>query len=275
MQMRIGVRVMWRLIAVLALVSGASCNSGTPTPGSGPNASLAAQAMATNDNDASVKPKRVEMRRGVPEDTVAVDIFPVDLSKYYQLRAEHFEKVTRFPWKIVPQGKQTFAGILLQLDGGIFLWGERNTKNGMAYPERIEGIPIEAAFDTLYIYHSGFFEGQSGDPVYNVVFQYEDGNSAKESITSGEDLLDWYLNDANAPKEPSAPRSTLAWSGADENGQVVRYCLTAMQNPHPVSKVKSLDLVSAKGQTAGCILGLSVGKSGLLQVADKNVSPAK
>jgi hypothetical protein len=275
MQKRMGFRVMWRWMAVLAVLSGASCNSGAPTPGSGPNAFLAAQAKATNDNDASVKPKRIEKRIGVPEDTVAVDIFPVDLSKYYHLRAEHFEKVTRFPWKIVPQGRQTFAGILLQLDGAMFLWGEQNTKNGTVFPERIEGIPIEAAFETLYIYHSGFFEGQSGDPVYDVVFQYEDGNSAKEPITSGEDLLDWYVNDANSPKQPSGPRSTVAWSGADENGQVVRYCLTAMQNPHPVAKVKSLDLVSAKGPTAGCILGLTVGRSGLLKIANKEVPTAK
>lgn len=228
----------------------------------------------TGSSDASIKPKKSETRIGVPEDVVAVDIFPVDLSNHYQLRAEHFEKVTRFPWKIVPRGKQTFAEILLQLDGAMFLWGEQNTKNGMVYPERIEGIPIEAAFETLYIYHSGFFEGQSGNPVYDVVFQYEDGNSAKEPVMSGEDLLDWYLNDASSPKQPSSPRSTLAWSGADENGQVVRYCLTAMQNPHPIAKVKSLDLVSAKGQTAGCILGLTVGRSGLLKIANKEVPTA-
>lgn len=263
------------MIAVLALASGASCNSGISIPGFGPDASLVAQQKTTNGSDAPVQPRNPKKRIGVPEDVVAVDSFPVDLSNYYHLRAEHYEKVTRYPWKIVPRGKQEFGPIPLQLDGAMFLWGEQNTNNGMAYPERIEGIPIEAAFETLYIYHSAFFEGQSGDPVYDVVFQYEDGSSAKEPITSGEDLLDWYLNDANSPTEPSGPRSSVVWSGADENGQVVRYCLTAIQNPHPIAKVKSLDLVSAKGQTAGCILGLTVGKSGLLKVADKDAPPAK
>ncbi|HEY4262301.1 MAG TPA: hypothetical protein VGM98_19225, partial [Schlesneria sp.] len=99
MEKLVGVRAMWRLMAVLALVSGASCNSGAP--GSGPNASTIAQANATNELNSAVakagasdaKSKKSKKRLGVPEDTVAVDVFPVDLTGYYQLRAEHFEKV--------------------------------------------------------------------------------------------------------------------------------------------------------------------------------------
>jgi hypothetical protein len=302
-----GVRMMWRLIAIVTMVSGISCNSGSPPPKAEPAPSTAApsaaapaktpsepSAVVTNTaeplptgtlTDAKVEPtvseqpaattKEVVTEEVVPAEAVAVDTAPLDLSKHYRMRAENFKNVNRFAWKIVPHGTQTFANIPLELGGAMFLWGERNAKNGLVYPEQIEGVAVNRAFETLYIYHSAFFTGKPGDVVYDVVFQYEDGTSAKDSIACGVDVLEWYVSNDQSPKEPSGPRSTRAWSGADADGQVVHYCLTAVENPHPKSTVKSLDFVSAKSQTAGCIMGLTVGKSGLLKVAEKEVPPAK
>ena len=281
------VLLMRRLVVIPVVVSGMCCTSSPPVPKPGAAPSSPTSANPTKAPDVA-KEGTVEARStagpvaaesdsklseqpvGTAAESSAMEATPLDLSKIYTMPAASFEKVTRYPWKIVPRGTQTFANIPLELGGAMFLWGERNAKNGMVYPERIEAVPVNKSFETLYIYHSGFFEGKEGEVVYDVVFQYEDGASASEHIVNGEDLRDWYVNDPKSVLQPSGPRSTLAWSGADEKGQVVRYCLTAVQNPHPTTAVKSLDFVSAKGQTAGCILGLTVGKSGLLKIADKN-----
>lgn len=279
--------MMRRLVVITVVASGMSCTSSTPAPQPSaatprPNPATSSKAPdvakeATVEAQPTAIPvaaesesKLSEQPAGAAAESTAMDATPLDLSKIYTMPAASFEKVTRYPWKIVPRGTQTFANIPLELGGAMFLWGERNAKKKMIYPERIEDVPVNKSFETLYIYHSGFFEGKTGDAVYDVVFQYEDDTSASDKIINGEDLRDWYVNDPKLPMEPSGPRSTLAWSGADENGQVVRYCLTAVQNPHPTIVVKSLHFVSAKGQTAGCILGLTVGKSGLLKIADKN-----
>lgn len=292
MVQRSGIRPIWKLTAVALLVAGAACNSGSPPPKSEPSKAVVApekplsepisvmekiaeSPATTTTSETSAEPATTEEPVAANAVNVVTDPVPLDLTKYYQMPAANFVTAKRYPWKIVPQGTQKFANIPVEIGGAMFLWGEQNTKNGLVYPEQIEGIPVNKTFETLYIYHSAFYEGQPGDAVYDVVFQYEDGTSAKDTITNGIDVLDWYLNTPDAPKEPSGPRSTLAWSGSDEAGQVVRYCLTAVPNPHPTSKVKSLDLISAKTRTAGCILGLTIGKSGLLKMADKEASRAE
>lgn len=283
----IRVRLIGRLIAVMIVLTGLSCTPQSSMPKSTPAATSGTAPVATpadsivaevvNTNQPTMvtgskagEPATPEKPTSIPETTV--EAIPLDLTKHYQMRAENFEKVTMYAWKIVPHGKQTFANIPLELGGAMFLWGERNAKNGQKYPESHKDIAVSQTFETLYIYHSAFYEGKAGDTVYDIVFHYEDGTSATDHIVNGADLRDWYFKKDQPPAGPTGPRSTLAWSGADENGKWVRYCLTAVENPHPEVMVKSLDLVSAKTQTAGCILGITVGKSGLM-IKTKEESP--
>jgi hypothetical protein len=43
------------------------------------------------------------------------------------------------------------------------------------------------------------------------------------------------------------------------------FCLTAIENPKPFLPVKSIDLFSCKKRSAGVILALTTGKSGLMK----------
>ncbi len=63
---------------------------------------------------------------------------------------------------------------------------------GLTYPEQVEGIPIKPQFETLYIYHAAFFEGEPGTPVYDIKLQYADGTSATDRILCGDDVRDWF-----------------------------------------------------------------------------------
>jgi hypothetical protein len=159
----------------------------------------------------------------------------------------------------------------LEIGGAMFLWGERNAKNGLVFPEQIIGIPVGRKFETLYVCHGLFFEGTAGTPVYEAVFHYDDGTTISDAIVCGKDVHDWFARQG-APLGPSGDRSTLAWNGDGKYGdrdQAIRFCLTAITNPHPDKEVTAIDFVSLKTQSAACILAVTTGKSGLMQRAEE------
>ena len=218
---------------------------------------VAEQPKAPQSENPKAKPARVEAD-------------PVDLKVHCRFKAEAFDKSTQYPWPAVPRGSQTFAGIPLEISGAIFLWGERNTNNGLVYPERVKDIPLARKFESLYICHGAFHEGRSGLPMCEIIFRYKDGSSASDKLLCGEDSRDWYANRKAPPLGPSGPRSMLAWDGdakLPDRTQAIRFCLTEMENPFPDKEVATIDLVSPKTQTAACILGVTTGKAGLMNRA--------
>jgi len=214
-----------------------------------------------------------EQARG---ETPADKPLPVDLAPYCSMKAAAFEKSTRYPWPAVPRGSQTFAKVPVEISGAMFLWGERNDQLGLKYPEEIKGIAIKRKFETLYVCHAAFFEGEAGKPMCEVKFQYQDGTTASDAILCGKDARDWYVKPTEKTPGPSGPRSTLAWKGDGKVGdrvQPIRFCLTAIANPYPDKVVTTIDLVSSKTQTAACILAITTGKAGLLK--KQEATPAR
>ncbi|MEZ6034664.1 MAG: hypothetical protein R3C17_16340 [Planctomycetaceae bacterium] len=67
---------------------------------------------------------------------------------------------------------------------------------------------------------------------------------------------DWYFEHGASIIESGAAQGDI---------QSLRFCLTAIENPHPDRKVKSIDLVSSKNQSAGCILAMTLGRSTLMR----------
>ena len=171
-------------------------------------------------------------------------------------------------WDFVPTGFQTFLNVPLQIDGMILLWGQGGAANGMDVPEEVTGINVGRKFETLYVYEGSFYSSPGGTPVYEIVFRYDDGDSATNQILYGKDLLDWYAKGGKKVVAPTAPRSKLAWQGeAERNGknQKLCFCMTAVENPFPATTVTSIDLYSCKHRTVAVILALTTGKSGLMQ----------
>ena len=193
----------------------------------------------------------------------------LDLTSYYSTPASYFDKIDAFPaWKVVPRGFQTFAGVPLNIDGMICLWGGGNAKMGLNFPEKLTGIAVNRKFQTLYIYHATFFAAGNKVPVYNVVFNYEDGYSVTNAVCYGSDVLDWFGNHGKTVKEPTGPNSRLAWQGMLDPArlkQPLRFCLTAVANPEPQTPVASIDLYSCKTMSAACILAMTTGKPDLMK----------
>lgn len=200
---------------------------------------------------------------------------PLDLSvtiNNYGWSADRFAQNTRFPaWTTIPTGFQVLHHVPFQIDGAFALWGENNAKRlHINFPEAITNIPVTGTFDSLYLLHCCFFNEPNHTPVYEVVFRYMDNSSATNQLLFGNDLLDWMTK----PKKngtvqgPNGKNSKLAWVGEpwDPDSKTrARLCLTELTNPTPAIMVSSIDLYSCKSSSAGCILAMTTGKSGLMK----------
>jgi hypothetical protein len=223
---------------------------------------LAATFVIIYRNSISQRVTAAQGHRAVSSGKAAV----LDLSGYTDMPASQFESManSRFPqWSCVPQGFQTFNNVPLQIDGIKCLWGSGNAQGGQGFDEAVTGIPVNRKFETLYVYHCAFYGSPPGTPVYDLVFRYTDGTSVTNRIKYAVDVLDWFGTGG-----PTGTNSRLAWKGVCNAGgrtQALRFCLTALENPQPSIDVTSIDLYSCKNRTAGCILAMTPGKSGLMR----------
>ena len=201
-------------------------------------------------------------RRAVANHTAA----PLDLTGNYIGSAANFYQ-SRI-WNAVPIGFQVFHHVPLQIDGYMLLWGEGNAKTGAVFPEEVLGIPVNQKFETLYVYHCTFYGSPNGTPVYDLVFRYEDDYSVTNTIRYGVDTLDFNTPGSIKNAHPTGANSKAAWVGGSFTANGKRpliFCLTAIENPKPFLTVKSIDLFSCKQKSAGVILAMTTGRSGLMK----------
>jgi hypothetical protein len=191
---------------------------------------------------------------------------PLDLTGNYIGSASDFQG-SRI-WKTVPFGFQVFHHVPLEIGGMMILWGEGNASSGAVFPEQVLGIAVNQKFETLYVYHCTFFGSPNNTPVYNLVFRYEDDYSVTNTIRYGVDTLDFNTPGSIKNAHPTGANSRVAWVGGSftpDGKRPLLFSLTAIENPKPFLEVKSIDLFSCKNKSAGVILALTTGKSGLMK----------
>jgi hypothetical protein len=201
-------------------------------------------------------------RRAVANHTAA----PLDLTGNYIGSAANFYQ-SRI-WNAVPIGFQVFHHVPLQIDGYMLLWGEGNAKSGAVFPEEVLGIPVNQKFETLYVYHCTFYGSPNDTPVYDLVFRYDDDYSVTNTIRYGVDTIDFNTPGSVKNAGPSGANSKVAWVGGSftaDGKRPLLFCLTAIENPKPFLQVKSIDLFSCKQKSAGVILAMTPGRSGLMK----------
>ena len=191
---------------------------------------------------------------------------PLDLTGNYIGSASNFKR-SRI-WKAVPIGFQVFHHVPLQIGGMMILWGEGNASSGGVFPEQVLGIAVNQKFETLYVYHCTFYGSPNNTPVYDLVFRYEDDYSVTNTIRYGVDTIDFNTPGSIKNAHPTGANSKVAWVGGSftpDGKRPLLFCLTAIENPKPFLTVKSIDLFSCKNRSAGVVLALTAGKSGLMK----------
>jgi hypothetical protein len=206
--------------------------------------------------------------RGAP---AAKPAEPLDLTGFYQTPASVFERIRGYPWRVVPRGSQTLGNLPLEIGGMICLWGEGNAKSGAVFPEKIDSIPVKRAVDTLYVYHATFYASRDGSPVYHLTLEYANGTSSMTTLCYGAHVRDWYQPSFERFGDLTDSQSKMVWRGDNpdstpDNPIKLRFFITSIPNPRPDLEVKSISLVSAKGNSAGCILAMTTGPADLLKV---------
>ena len=201
-------------------------------------------------------------RRAVANHTAV----PLDLNDIYDRSASAFNQSP--VWEDTPIGFQVFHHVPLQIDGYQLLWGEGNAQTGGVFPEQVIGIAMNQKFETLYVYHCTFYGSPNNTPVYNLVFRYEDDYSVTNTIRYGVDTIDFNTPGGKTKTGPTGTNSRAAWVGGsftEDGKRPLLFCLTAIENPKPFLEVKTIDLFSCKNKSAGVILALTTGRSGLMK----------
>ena len=191
---------------------------------------------------------------------------PLDLTGNYLGSASDFQG-SRI-WKAVPFGFQVFHHVPLDIGGMMILWGEGNASSGGVFPEQVLGIAVNQKFETLYVYHCTFYGSPNNTPVYDLVFRYEDDYSVTNTIRYGVDTIDFNTRGSIKDAAPTGTNSKVAWVGGSftpDGKRPLCFILTAIENPKPFLTVKSIDLFSCKNRSAGVVLALTAGKSGLMR----------
>jgi len=191
---------------------------------------------------------------------------PLDLTGNFSRPTSNFYKSP--VWKAVPIGFQVFDHVPLQIDGILCLWGDGNAQSGGVFPEQVLGIAVNQKFETLYVYHCTFYGSPNNTPVYNLVFRYEDDYSVTNTIRYGVDTIDFNTPGSIKNAHPTGPNSKAAWVGGSftpDGRRPLLFCLTAIENPKPFLEVKTIDLFSCKNRSAGVVLALTAGQSGLMK----------
>ena len=172
---------------------------------------------------------------------------------------------------MVPRGSKTLGNVPLAIGGMMCLWGEGNAKAGAVFPEKIDDIPVKRKFDTLYVYHATFYSSRDGSPVYHLTLQYANGTSSMTTICYGAHVRDWYQPSFEQVGELTDSKSKMVWRADNpdskpDNPIKLRFFITSITNPRPALEIESISLVSAKGNSAACILAMTTGPADLLKV---------
>src|SRR6185295_4570022 len=117
--------------------------------------------------------------------------------------------------------------------------------------------------ETLYVMHGTTYNVPDGTVIARVVFRFEDGSSATNGIEYGTHVRDWWQRRDEKSVKATDPSSKVGWRATTPTlpawAHSLRFFVTALENPKPGIEVKTIDLFSAKEQSADIILGLTVG----------------
>ena len=195
---------------------------------------------------------------------------PLDLTAYYGTPAAAFDKIESYPWRDAPRGSKILGNISVEIGGMICLWGAANAERGLVFPQYVEGIQVGRKFEALYLLHATFHNSPAGTPVAHLILNYEDESFDSTVICCGTHVKDWLPNPTET-LELGDPKSKVVFRNKssmhpDTKPRELRFFITEIANKDPNQLVTSIDLVTAKENSASCILGMTTGPANLLKV---------
>jgi hypothetical protein len=160
----------------------------------------------------------------------------------------------------VPQGLQTFGGVLFDVRGLIVLAGAKSLEvSGLVLPESLLNIPVGRKGKAVHFLQASAFVGTTaGEKIGEYVFHYENGEARIADLVYAENVLDWWVN----PAEGHVAKAEEVWYGANtatrNRGMQTRLIKFSWENPLPDVEIKAIDMISALTNSAPMLVAITV-----------------
>jgi WD40 repeat protein len=194
----------------------------------------------------------------IPERAAVLPHTCLDLSAHYN--AALHEDWHGASWKgqnlaVLPNGLQTFAGVVFDVRGIIQLAGTGLDAATPGFPPQVSDIVVCRRADRLHFLHAtgwGSFVSV-GTVIGQYQVRYSDGTRAIIPIVTGQDLLEW----AGPQPEPVLKNASVAWAGRNARGFDVRLFKRTWENPRPDAEIAFIDFISARTVAAPFLIALT------------------
>jgi hypothetical protein len=163
----------------------------------------------------------------------------------------------------VPQGLQSFGGVLFDVRGLVVLAGTRSLAvSGLALPEAVLNIPVGRKGKAVHFLQAAAFIGSAvGLKIGEYVLHYKNGETRTANLIYGENMLDWWVD----PKEGHVTKAEEVWYGANtatrSRGMQTRLIKFSWDNPLPNLKITAIDFISAIANSAPMLVAITVESS--------------
>jgi hypothetical protein len=152
---------------------------------------------------------------------------------------------------VVPQGRQTLAGVEFDVRGLIQLSSRLLKDIDSSFPERVEGISVAQECRRLHFLQANSWNGPERGEVGRYVVHFADGQTVEFPLVYGAEL-----RSMNLSSNPT-PRATVAWTGTNAAHQALRLFKTTWENPRPDVAIETLDFISQMTAAAPFVLAIT------------------
>jgi WD40 repeat protein len=156
----------------------------------------------------------------------------------------------------LPSGLQSFAGVQFDVRGVIQLSGNQlNDNHRASYPATVKGISVNQKCRNLHFLHGTGWSAPNGQTVGHYIIRYSDNSSEDIPLVYGENVADWWAQDAPAVS------GVVAWTGKNfasrAQGNSVRLYKLAWANPRPDTLIAEIDLVSENSNSSPFLIAVT------------------
>jgi len=185
----------------------------------------------------------------------------IDLTNYYgtSLNDDWFNHAGH-DLHDVPQGLQTFGGMLFDVRGLIVLAGAKSLAvSGLVLPEALLMIPVVRKAKAVHFLQASAFVGTTaGEKIGEYVIHYKNGEARIVDLIYGENMLDWWVN----PAEGHVTKAEEVWYGSNtatrSRGMQTRLIKFNWENPLPDVEITAIDLMSTLTNSAPMLVAITV-----------------
>ena len=160
----------------------------------------------------------------------------------------------------VPQGLQTFGGVLFDVRGLIVLAGTQSLSvSGLVLPEAVRNIPVGRTGKALHFLQAAAFVGTTpGTKIGEYVIHYANGDTRTANLIYGENMLDWWVD----PAEGHVTKAEEVWYGENtatrSRGMQTRLIKYTWENPLADAEITTIDFVSTVSKSAPMLVAITI-----------------